>query len=696
MKRMTYFVMAMAMVLGLAQCKKEQPETPETQGVTITLNVDGASAPSTGSGANGAKVNVDPYATEQVTFENGDQILVASGGHYIGTLTRTEGVFTGSVTNPVEGEKLYFYFLGNKQGTLEADATTCTVNISDQSEKLPVISMGKSTVNYTEGETSYSSRLYNKVSLMKFNVTTPSEAAICITGMNNVVTVDFGQPTEENYGFTYGMDAEDGGLIKMHAKDANNETWAIVLPQAALAEGEEGSIYSFDNSYIGTRPAIHAIEVNKFYHEGEDVITMTVNTHVWNGDLSVLTANDPEGFATATDGMTIYGTLNANVKVWIADGATVILDNATISYTGNNNDWAGLTLTGDGTLVLTDGTANTVAGGLDDEGYSNWPGIYVPVGKTLTINGNDGVLNASRGNVASDGGSPAGIGARWGANCGDIVINGGVINATGGFKGAGIGGCGRRGCGDITINGGTVNATGGEYAAGIGLGGSTNSSYTNCGTCGNITINGGTVNAIGGENGAGIGTGLAEGKNGTTATKICGDITISGGTVTATGGAEAAGIGGGEAYFYSSITCGDILISGGTVIATGGQYAAGIGTGRAINSNNPNNCGTITVGNGASVTATAGGNATAAIGKGSSSGSCTKVTISNTITSVAMTNVGTDGKLGTFMNATAVFLESMEITSVLNFMSITDGTSANMGQICLSRSGSTLTATPSR
>ena len=41
MKRMTLFVMALVVVLGLAQCKKEQSITPDTQGVTITLNLDG-------------------------------------------------------------------------------------------------------------------------------------------------------------------------------------------------------------------------------------------------------------------------------------------------------------------------------------------------------------------------------------------------------------------------------------------------------------------------------------------------------------------------------------------------------------------------------------------------------------------------------------------------------------------------------
>ena len=275
MRKLSTILLAVALVLGLAQCKKEQPATPQSEGnvVTITLNV---------GDNNGPRVNVDPTGN-QVTFTGGDQILVASGGKYVGSLDNNGTTFSGNVSEAdlVENQPLYFYFLGNKQGELQTGVTTCTVNISDQTTEagLPVISMGRSIdsegriVKYVPGTTSFTSRLYNKCSLQKFNVTTSSTAAICITGMNNKVTVNFGNPTDE--GFEYGMDGE--GVIKMHGVTTENtETWAIVLPQAELPAGEEGSVYTYDNAYIGTRPAIHAIESNKMYHEGNDVISMTL------------------------------------------------------------------------------------------------------------------------------------------------------------------------------------------------------------------------------------------------------------------------------------------------------------------------------------------------------------------------------------------------------------------------------------
>jgi hypothetical protein len=279
MKKLTCFVMALALVLGLTQCKKEKIE-PQSEGntVRITLNVGGgASTPSTGSGTEGSRVNVNPNAASQITFEDGDQILVASGGKYVGTLTRTDGTFSGNITDPVEGQPLYFYFLGNKQGTLSTGATTCTVNISDQSNypHLPVISMGRSVnnttdnviVNYEAGVTSYTARLYNKCSLMKFVVTTPSDSPICITGMNNEVTVHFDNPTDS--GFSYGK-ADEDGIIKMAG--GSGTKWVIVLPQPAL---ETVEAYSDDGYYCydyqtteHDNITIPEIEANRYYDDG--------------------------------------------------------------------------------------------------------------------------------------------------------------------------------------------------------------------------------------------------------------------------------------------------------------------------------------------------------------------------------------------------------------------------------------------
>jgi hypothetical protein len=360
MKRLGMIVMAGLLVLGLAQCKKEQTNNTQSEGnvVRITLNV----GPSTGSGTNnGSRVNVDPDAMEQVTFANGDQIVVASNGAVVGTLTREEGVFGGEITNPTEGQPLYFYFLGNKQGTVANGTAELTVNISDQTTEagLPVISMGPSTVNYSTAETNYTSSLHNKCSLMKFNVTTPSTAAICITGMNNTVTVDFSNPTDE--GFTYGKDGD--GLITMPGVTSENTTtWAIVLPQDALAEGEDGSVYTADHAYAGTRPQMDAIGMNTLLDAGVDLTAAFITAFTVDFNDGIL----PEGWTTIdADG----------------DGYNWVLDTECESAYGYDQSNAGF----NGSHMILSGSYHKTAGALHPDNYLVSPKVTLRSGSTFSF-----------------------------------------------------------------------------------------------------------------------------------------------------------------------------------------------------------------------------------------------------------------------------------------------------------------------
>ena len=199
---------------------------------------------------------------------------------------------------------------------------------------------------------------------------------------------------------------------------------------------------------------------------------------------------------TAADGETLYGTLAGNYKISIAAGATVTLKDVTIDGSGN---YAGITCLGDATIIL-DGT-NNVKGCSSD-----YPGIYVPRNKTLTILGT-GSLTA----IGNDSG--AGIGGSSDADCGNIVIEGGTIAAMGGTHAAGIGSGGYGSCGSITISGGTVTATGGDEAAGIG---------SSWGSCGNITITDG-VTSVTATKGFDAYNSIGAGYHGS-----CGTVTIGG------------------------------------------------------------------------------------------------------------------------------------------------------------------------
>lgn len=257
MKKISIILVAFVMVLSMTQCKKNEA-TDQNETVTITLDV---------KHNNGAKVDVNP-ATGTVDFETGDKVYVGSGGKYVGILTHNGTHFVGNITNPTEGQPLQFYFLGNvtPNETLTAGTTEeCSVVISDQTEHLPVISCAASNENYASGLTSYTGHLLNKCALVKFNVTTPSNSPICITGMNNKVTVDFSQNT-----VTPSIDGE--GVIKLPAGSGENvEKWAILLPQDALVEGEEGTAYTENGAYLGTRGAVPTISINGYYDTGIEV-----------------------------------------------------------------------------------------------------------------------------------------------------------------------------------------------------------------------------------------------------------------------------------------------------------------------------------------------------------------------------------------------------------------------------------------
>lgn len=258
-------------------------------------------------------------------------------------------------------------------------------------------------------------------------------------------------------------------------------------------------------------------------------------------DLSKLTKD-----YTAQDGNVLTGTLSKDCKVSIEAGATVTLSGVSINADVRVSGYcAGITCLGDATIILADGTTNTV----NSLKYNSYPCIQAgPTGTTLTIRGG----SAGTGKLISNHPYPSGaavIGGGYYYSCGNIRIEGGEITATGSGDGAGIGSgsanTGTTSCGDISITGGTVKVTGGDAGIGCGL----------SSTCGNISITGGTVVASGND-GAGIGSGSVYKEK-----SKCGNISITGGDITATGGKNAAGIGCGHGEWDIPSSSGNITIS---------------------------------------------------------------------------------------------------------------------------------------
>ena len=359
MKKLGIIAMALALLVVMSQCKKENANTSTNEGakVNITLNVNGGYS---------SRVAVNTENGE-VTFENGDVLYVASDGVYVGTLTYNGTNFSGNISEPTEEEKLHFYFLGNvdtEETLTEGTSTGCSVVISDQTTKLPVISYAPSREDYQVGKTDYNATLLNKCALVKFDVTTSSETATCITGMKNKVTVSFAENT-----LTHSQ--EGNGVITLPA--GNGEKWAILLPNEALEPGEQGSAFSQDGVYIGTRDAVPTITENDYLTTG---IAVTVNMNA--------------GFVVPEGAISGKFTINSNDdQVYFSQGNLQYIGSAATPYwkfADNQWDYLGTT-TGQNS---SDQNVDRDLFGWGTSGWNNGNMYYQPYNTESNYDGNTG------------------------------------------------------------------------------------------------------------------------------------------------------------------------------------------------------------------------------------------------------------------------------------------------------------------
>ena len=277
-------LLVLVTMLGLTQCRKNTAviDTVKKNTIDITIKVE-----------NDSKIDVNTV-TGKVTFEKGDELQIVSDGKYCGhvSIKEDDAPFTGTIDAPVEGKPMYIYYLGihNKHHqTIESGATSCKVDITDQTGKLPVVSCGM-TDDYSTETSSYKVKLLNKCALVKFKVTTSAEdEATCLTGFNNEMIVDFAANT-----FT--PDTVGDCLIKL-AK-GSGVRWAILLPNST-AESAATKAYSADYRYIGTRSAVGVINNNDFITKGYDVtiLTSTTDNPTYDGDKFSISATERVTFA---------------------------------------------------------------------------------------------------------------------------------------------------------------------------------------------------------------------------------------------------------------------------------------------------------------------------------------------------------------------------------------------------------------
>ena len=542
---------------------------------TAVISADAAGTRALTEASDGKTITAKWEKEEKVALIHGskaDILKVASVDATTGAAT-----ITGDITSPTDGESVFVVYVGHDSenmtkfqesltefsGTITEQQISQAMNstLTSQDGTLKGISdnfdFRQATAKFAvkDSKATFASEVEMPASyaIWKLNLTTDGTTALKAK-----------QLSMQRKGDEEAHAAVDLGT------ETSSEFYLAFIPSTQANAYTFEAITSDEKTYTCT-PTVSALDAGKYYRS---TLTMAAAATGNTVDLSEKSAD-----YTVANNDILTGTLNADYKVVIPDGYTITLNGATINY--GDYDAPAITCQGSATIIIADGSSNSVTVPGDNTTSSPYPGILAAgTGTTLTFKGGTsgtGKLTVVGGNIAAGIGCKNGMGT--GYTCGKIQIDGGVINAYSGNNTAlgdgaevGIGAvCGGPSgdlCEGITINGGTVTAKGG--AAGIGGAGGT--------TCSFIKITGGTVNATG-EEGAGIGT---------CSTGQCGDIIISGGKIYAKGGTSCAGIGTGCGVDLDHLSiCASISISNGDVTAIGDE--AGIGTGYA------GQCGNITI-----------------------------------------------------------------------------------------------------
>ena len=407
-----------------------KPDAPKTYTMTVQA-CKGDNATTRALSLNGSTLNATWTAGEVVTVYNETKAALLSGtltAQTDGANTTLKGTLSGTIEN---GDKLKLKFLspnyGTQDGTLTGSATSIdkVCDYAEASVDVTSVSGGNITTTAASFE---NQQAIVKFTLMKkldnSNLEIPASTALTVNNGTNGYTVT--------------------------PASATNVLFVAIPATSTVNLSTTVGSYTYTYEKTGV-----TLTNGKYY---AIVVKMARNVN-----LSSVNAN-----FELQDGDIVTGTLANNVKISIANDATVTLDGVNINTSTN----AGITCAGNANIILVGtNTVITTANGKP----AIQAGYHDTETKTLTISGS-GSLTATGGSDA------AGIGSGSDGTCGNITISGGVVTANGGSNGAGIGsGSFANSCGNITISGGTVTATGGTSAAGIGTG------YNSSG-CGDITI----------------------------------------------------------------------------------------------------------------------------------------------------------------------------------------------------------------
>ena len=330
MKKIVIFVTALVLTLGLAQCKKEQPVTPQnTEGnlVHLTVNV-GAS---TGSATNGSRADVDP-STGVFSFSNGDILYVGYDSACVGTLVYSTSTnkFSGDLSLSQHGDQpLHFYYLGGDVNRV-GETQQYLVDIYEQQfNPYPVISYGTSTTNYSESSNTYSTTLENQCALVEFTTNRIlKETNFYIQGINNQVAIDFENNTITTTNTT--------GNISLYPETPTSR-WAILLPNEDSVTVTVNAVGY--NEIDITIPPVHK---NDFLH-GENAVSFELTAMEADDPLTIEAAPFTNGYISVINPLQgMKYSKNNGEKIPIESDIEIHLEEFdVVQFYGNGTDYSG-------------------------------------------------------------------------------------------------------------------------------------------------------------------------------------------------------------------------------------------------------------------------------------------------------------------------------------------------------------------
>ena len=258
MKKLTIAFVLIAVMIGLAGCKKNNETTLQetVKCYPFTIDVEGD-----------AKAGIKPQGNGAFAqFKPGDVMYVAYKGKFVGSCKKYgDGGFSGSnnglyITDTEDQEPLELYYLAATQikdgdnpnnfwteeelwnnNVPDPTATKAHVPISKQNVSslvgsLPIIAYGKTNEKFDPSVSpkNYTATLHHKCALVKFVVDKdiPEDADIFINGLNNMVYAYFDKTKGDEEGFSFGIEPGKRNQLNKNytALYKGKEITSIILP----------------------------------------------------------------------------------------------------------------------------------------------------------------------------------------------------------------------------------------------------------------------------------------------------------------------------------------------------------------------------------------------------------------------------------------------------------------------------------